>query len=256
MQHAVEAPASASRERVGVEQGDVGVLGAVRARRRVAAREVVEHDDLVAGRRQLLGDDRADVARAARHEDPHVARHRRMVGVRSRLAAALVTAFAVLPRERRGPTPTAHTDPDAEPDGDSDADADVTPTPTPTPTPEPTKAEKKVLRDYRKDGVIEACDHKRRTLKKVLKRPRPRPTSTRPTCARRWRPRSTSTTRATARSPSRRRRRPRRHAGADGAPAPTPFPTTPPSDSGAGSVTPLPGGNGGGKPPSRRARAT
>ena len=37
----------------------------------VAAREVVEHDHLVAGLEQLLGDDRADVAGAAGDEELH-----------------------------------------------------------------------------------------------------------------------------------------------------------------------------------------
>ena len=33
---------------------------------------------------------------------------------------------------------------------------------------EPSKAARKVLRDYRDDGVVEACDHKRKTLREVL----------------------------------------------------------------------------------------
>jgi hypothetical protein len=75
-----------------------------------------------------------------------------------RLAAALVVAFCVPVGTASGqdPTPTPTPTPTA------------TPTPTPTPTPEPTKAEKKVLRDYRRDGVIEACDHKKKVLKQVL----------------------------------------------------------------------------------------
>lgn len=75
-----------------------------------------------------------------------------------RLAAALLLAFPVLTGTALGqgttPTPTPTPTPTA--------------TPTPTPTPEPTKAEKKVLRDYRRDGVIEACEHKKKTLKQVL----------------------------------------------------------------------------------------
>ena len=45
----------------------------------------------------------------------------------------------------------------------------VTPTPTPVPPSERTKAVKKVYKDYRQDGVIEACDHTKKTLKKTLR---------------------------------------------------------------------------------------
>ena len=48
VQDAVEAPASASRVRVRVEQVDLDEAGAVRDGRAVPAREVVEHGDLVA----------------------------------------------------------------------------------------------------------------------------------------------------------------------------------------------------------------
>src|SRR5215207_4749202 len=67
-----------------------------------------------------------------------------------RLPAALLVAFAVLiaPAAAQEPTPT--------------------PTPTPTPAPELSDAERDVYRDYRRDGVIEACDHKKKTLKQVL----------------------------------------------------------------------------------------
>jgi hypothetical protein len=86
-----------------------------------------------------------------------------MVGVLKRLPAALAVAFAVLtgPAYAQAPTPTPT--PTATP----------TPSPTPTPTPEPTDGERRVIRDYRRDGVIDACDHKRRALKRVLKRLRP-----------------------------------------------------------------------------------
>lgn len=68
-----------------------------------------------------------------------------------RLAAALLIAFAALTAQAaaQDPTPTA--------------------TPTPTPTPEPSKAVEEVYRDYRRDGVIEACDHKRKALRQTLK---------------------------------------------------------------------------------------
>jgi len=61
-----------------------------------------------------------------------------------------LVAFAVLiaPAAAQEPTPT--------------------PTPTPTPAPELSDAERDVYRDYRRDGVIEACDHKKKTLKQVL----------------------------------------------------------------------------------------
>ena len=58
-------------ERARVQQRDGDVLGARWDGLGVPAREVVEHDDLVAGGEQLRGDDRADVARAPRDEDPH-----------------------------------------------------------------------------------------------------------------------------------------------------------------------------------------
>ena len=152
-----------------------------------------------------------------------------------RLAAVLLAAFAVFagPAAAQDPTPTPT----------------PSPTATPTPTPEPSEAEKKVYRDYRRDGVIDACDHRKKVLKDVLEelppeadietpdlrpaleaaieqhkggdcdKPEPTPTPT-PTAT----PAPTST------------------------PAPTtapPPPPPPPSDSG-GSVSPPPGGGGGG----------
>ena len=65
-----------------------------------------------------------------------------------RVTAAVVVAFAALG------APAAAQDP----------------TPTPTPTPERSEAEREVYRDYRRDGVIEACDHKKKTLKEVLEK--------------------------------------------------------------------------------------
>jgi outer membrane biosynthesis protein TonB len=54
----------------------------------------------------------------------------------------------------------------------------ATPTPsvTPTPTPEPakqTKYTRRVYRDFKRDGVIEACDHTRKTLRRTVKTIRP-----------------------------------------------------------------------------------
>jgi hypothetical protein len=150
-----------------------------------------------------------------------------MVGVRMSFAAAVLAAFAVLI------SPAAAQDP----------------SPTPTPSPERSEAEKDVYRDYRRDGVIEACDHRRRTLREVLRelppeadldnpdlRPaleaaieqhddgdcdEPEPTPT---------PNPTATPAPTA------------------SPAPTAAPTTTPD---SGSVDPLPpSGGGGGSPPS------
>ena len=75
VQHAVEAARRARRaQRVRVEQVDLGVPGAGGDRAGVAAREVVEHGDLVAGGEQLLGDDGADVARAAGDQELHAGR--------------------------------------------------------------------------------------------------------------------------------------------------------------------------------------
>ena len=69
-----------------------------------------------------------------------------MAGVRMSLAAALLVALAILV------APAAAQDP----------------TPTQTPAPERSEEEKDVYRDYRRDGVIDACDHERRTLREVL----------------------------------------------------------------------------------------
>jgi hypothetical protein len=74
-----------------------------------------------------------------------------MARVRMSFAAAVLAAFAVLI------SPAAAQDP----------------TPTPTPSPERSEAEKDVYRDYRRDGVIDACDHKKRTLKEVLEELQP-----------------------------------------------------------------------------------
>ena len=68
-------PASAPSQRLGVGERDGDVARAGRDRGRVAAREVVEHDDVVAGLQELLGDDGADVAGAARDEGPHAGEH-------------------------------------------------------------------------------------------------------------------------------------------------------------------------------------
>jgi len=71
--------------------------------------------------------------------------HARTTGVLAALLALLVLSG---PAAAQAPTPT--------------------PTATPTPTPEPTRGERKVYRDYRDDGVIEACDHTKRALKRTL----------------------------------------------------------------------------------------
>ena len=59
--------------RLGVEQVDLLQPRALRDRRGVAAREAVEHGDVVAGVEQLGGHDRADVAGAAGDEELHAA---------------------------------------------------------------------------------------------------------------------------------------------------------------------------------------
>jgi hypothetical protein len=168
-----------------------------------------------------------------------------VVGVLVRLAALLVIAFAAIaPRAAaQSPTPTPTPTPTA------------TPTPTPTPAPERSEAVKRVYRDYRRDGVIEACDHKRKTLRKTLdtldpgadtETPDLRPALEAAIEQRKSgdcdKPEATPTPSPTA-TP---------------APTATVAPTTAPTpndDLGSGSVSPLPGGGGEGgggnpKPPS------
>lgn len=93
-----------------------------------------------------------------------------MERVLPRIPAALTTSAALLLLGATGasaqvptvtPTPTPTVTPAPTPT--------VTPTPTPVPPSERTKAVKKVYKDYRHDGVIEACDHSKKTLKKTLK---------------------------------------------------------------------------------------
>ena len=194
VQHAVDAGERARPARPASSSETSTCSAAVRDGARVAAREVVEHDDLVAGFEQLLGDHRADVARAARHEDPHSGRHRRMGGCIRRLAAVLAVAFAVLvaPAAAQDPTPTA--------DAHSDAHA-----------PLPTHSDARPVRapdggrrlprlpPRRRDR---ACEHKRKALEGGARGARARrPTPRRPTCARRSRRRSSSTRTATATQP-------------------------------------------------------
>jgi hypothetical protein len=153
-----------------------------------------------------------------------------MAPVRMSLAAALLVALAI---------PIAPA-------------AAQEPTPTPTPAPERSEAEKDVYRDYRRDGVIDACDHKKRTLRDVLEELPPeadidnpdlRPAleaaieqhddgdceGAEPTPT----PEPTATPDATA------------------TPAPTTAPTPSPDDPvDSGSLDPLPAPGGGGTPPS------
>jgi hypothetical protein len=80
-----------------------------------------------------------------------------MAWVRMSLAAAVLAALAIAVAPAAAQEPTQTPSPTA------------TPSPTPTPAPERSKAERAVYRDYRRDGVIEACDHERRTLREVLR---------------------------------------------------------------------------------------
>ena len=145
-----------------------------------------------------------------------------------RLTAAFAVAFAVLVTTAAAQEPTP------------------TPTPTPTPVPERSDAERKIYRDYRRDGVIEACDHKKKTLKQVLEELAPEADLDTPDlrpaleaaieqhndgdCAK---PEPTPTPTPTA------------------TPAPTPAPTAAPAPDDpvdSGSLAPLPGDGGGGNP--------
>ncbi len=171
-------PASAACSASGSarEIGDVARAG--RDRGGVPARQVVEHDDVVAGLQQLLGDDGADVAGAARDEGPHAAEHssrdaREPPGpdgpghyngrVRARLLPALLAAFALLaaPAAAQVPTPTPTPTPTATPSPE--------PTATPEPTPERSDEVKAIYRDYRRDGELDACKHEKADLKEALK---------------------------------------------------------------------------------------
>ena len=111
------------------------------------------------------------------------------------------------------------------------------------------KAVDKVMRDYRDDGVIEACDHKRRALRDTLNELPPEADVETPDLrpaleaaieqvkadeCEEEEPEPTATPNPTP-APT-------------APPAPPPAPTAPPSDSGddsLGTVTPLPGGDGG-----------
>ena len=88
-----------------VEQVDLDVARAVGDRAGVAAREIVEHDDLVAGVEQLLGDDGADVARPARDQELHGRPDPRMERVRMRVTAVLLALLTALGGERSGARP-------------------------------------------------------------------------------------------------------------------------------------------------------
>jgi hypothetical protein len=84
--------------------------------------------------------------------------------VRARLLAALVTAVALTsaPALAQDVTPTPSPTPTATPS--------PSPTPTPTPEPRPERSDevKTIYRDYRRDGVIDACRHKRKDLREAL----------------------------------------------------------------------------------------
>jgi hypothetical protein len=84
-----------------------------------------------------------------------------MESMRSVALLALVVAL-VVPVAARAQSPT--------PTPSATASASPTPTPTPTATPAPrTKAVQKVYDDYEADGVISACKHSEKTLKRTLK---------------------------------------------------------------------------------------
>ena len=71
VQDPVEPLAQRLVDRVAIEQIRDHQTGARRDRVAVAALEVVEHDDVVSGAQQVLGDDRSDVAGPAGDEQLH-----------------------------------------------------------------------------------------------------------------------------------------------------------------------------------------
>jgi hypothetical protein len=93
-----------------------------------------------------------------------------MEGVLSRITAALTASVALL---GLGPAGASAQDPTITPTVTPTVSPTPVPTVTPTPTPVPpskrSKSVKKVYKDYRDDGVIEACDHTKKALKKTLK---------------------------------------------------------------------------------------
>jgi outer membrane biosynthesis protein TonB len=111
------------------------------------------------------------------------AEHRRggrMMGVRARMTRALsrlvlgtmVVLVAPAAAPAQVPTLTPTVTPTATPSPTATPAPSVTPTPTATPTPEPekkTKRIRRVYRDYERDGIIRACDHTRKLLRKTLK---------------------------------------------------------------------------------------
>ena len=71
MHRAVEPGIQRLLHSLGVQEVRDDELGACRDRLAVPPLEVVEHGHFVAGREQLAGDDRADIAGSAGHEQPH-----------------------------------------------------------------------------------------------------------------------------------------------------------------------------------------
>jgi hypothetical protein len=106
-----------------------------------------------------------------------------MVGVRARLprvlagpvlVVALGLAAPVAAHAQTPPVPTPTPTATASPSPTATPSPTVTPTPTPTPTyAKQTKETRRVYRDYKRDGVIEACDHTRKDLRRTLKTIRP-----------------------------------------------------------------------------------
>jgi hypothetical protein len=104
-----------------------------------------------------------------------------MVWVRPRSIRPLVGLFLALsltaPAAAAGQipslTPTATPSPGATPSPTATPSPSATPTVTPTPTPTPppakkTKAIRKVYKDFDEDGLITACDHSVKVLRKTL----------------------------------------------------------------------------------------
>jgi hypothetical protein len=101
-----------------------------------------------------------------------------------------------------------------------------TPSPTPTPTPEPVKQNKytrKVYRDFKRDGLVDACDHTRKALRRTLKTIRPQFEEAYPDFR--------DAVKAAIKQHDKKKCTPP-------APSPTPTPTPPPPASGGGTTPP------------------
>ena len=124
----------------------------------------------------------------------------------------LLAAFAVLAAPALGAGPDA--DADAHRDADADPDADAR-----SPAPERSDEVKAIYRDYRRDGEIDACKHKKADLKEALKDLTDEDDAENPDLRYLLEARSTSTSRATASG------RPRRSRTTRTTPAPGPATT-------------------------------